>query len=137
MPTLPADFPFQFRVCVNNEDIQLITTANTLVILKLIEIFELEEEIMGELRTLLDSPASQNRTVISMHNRPAKGENYAYAALLECDLCGVMRGYFALFKSLSGDTEALMKESTEMHDFFNSELDRNGNFEKIMPKRSR
>jgi hypothetical protein len=137
MPTLPADFPFQFRVSVANEDIQLITTSNTTVILNLIEIFELEEEIASELRVLLDSPSSQKRTVISMHNRPEKGQNYAYAALLECDLCGVQRGYFALFKSLSGDIAALDKECKEMHDFFNSELDRNGHFEKIMPKRSR
>jgi hypothetical protein len=135
-PDFPLNFPFQFRVSIQNEDIQLITTSDTKAIIQLVEIFDLEDEIANEFKVLLDPAMPERRnTVISLHNKPEKGSNYAYAALLECDLCGIKRGYFALFKSLSGDSEALAKECKEMHDFFNSEMDKTENFE-LIPKRS-
>ena len=70
--------------------------------------------------------------VIALRSKPEEGQYYAYAALLECDLCGVRGGFFAMFKSLSGDIEALTQEATAMFEFLNLELAKEGNLEAVI-----
>jgi hypothetical protein len=123
MPRFDADWPFQMHSFRENEDIQLLTTHYTPLILDLIEFFDLGKEIAEDTKILFDPPKAEKKTVvIALCSKPEKGANYAYAALLECDLCGVRNGFFALFKSLSGDIETLSKESNSMFELLNREL---------------
>jgi len=120
MPKKP-DSPFQFRICREREDIKLLTTSDTKSVLRFITLFRLEDRLAADIKVLLDAPGKQT-AVIALHSYPEKGQNYAYAALLECDLCGVRKGFFALFKSASGDLETLTEECRLMYEFLNSEV---------------
>ena len=127
MPEKPdSPFPFQFRICREQKDIRLLTTSNTPSILNFIKLFGLEERIAENIKPLLDTPGKAT-AVITLHSYPEKGENFAYAALLECDLCGVRKGFFALFKSLSDDLEPLTEECRLMYEFLNDELQKEEN----------
>jgi hypothetical protein len=129
---MPIDFPFQFRVLRSNEDLHLITTSNPPAILHLIEVFGLEEEIANDVKILLDRPSSaRTEAIISLRSRPEEGENFAYTAILDCDLCGVRGGFFAVFKSFSGDSATLEKECGHMSDFLNGELKKEKHLEEF------
>jgi hypothetical protein len=131
MPTPPTDFPFQFRVCRANQDIQLITTNNTPAILNLIAFLELEDVIAEDLKILLADGPGRTSAIISLRSEPTRSQNFAYAALLECDVCGVKKGFFALFKSPSSDRKALTEECKIMSDFLTAELEKEKNLEKL------
>jgi hypothetical protein len=123
MPTFRGDEPFQLHSFRKNQDIQLLTTHKIPIILYLIEFFNLQDEIAEDTKILFDPATPEPKTiVIALRSKPENGNYYAYAALLECDLCGVRSGFFAMFKSLSGDVEALTRESTEIFEFLNAEL---------------
>jgi hypothetical protein len=133
MPSFQSKLPFQFHSFRGSEDIQLLSTHNISLVLNLIEFFHLEDEISEDIQTLFDpSPPDKKTVVIVLRSKPEKGDLYAYAALLECDLCGVQKGFFAMFKSLSGDLEALTKESTAMFEFLNEELLKQNNLEAVL-----
>jgi hypothetical protein len=132
----PLKFPFQFRASRTNKDIQLVTTSDPKAILHLIDFFELEEEISQGILILLDPGAPEMKTaIISLRSHPAKSHHHAYTALLECDLCGVRGGFFAVFRSLSGDVKTLTEECKEMADFLNEELRKEKLLEEIGAKR--
>jgi hypothetical protein len=131
MPYDENDFPFQLRACRENEDIKLLTTNDTLTILQLIKVFEIEDEISRDLRRLLDAAPDKRNSVIALHNYPKKGQNYAYTAILDCDLCGVRTGFFALFKSRSGDVATLTRECKLMYEFINGELQKSQDLQEL------
>jgi hypothetical protein len=136
MPKLETDFPFQFRSYRQNEDIQLITTHNLPVVLQLVECFDLEDEIAKELEILLDPAAPEKKTVVVLLRKIFEnGSGYAYTALLECDLCGIKNGFFAIFKSLSGDMETLSEECTNMFNFLNQDLQKQESLEEFLPRK--
>jgi hypothetical protein len=128
---LPLNFPFQFRVCRSNQDIKLLTTHNTTAILQLIKLLNLEDKIAQDLQLLLHASPEKKTSVIVLHNYPEEDQNYAYAALLECDLCGIRNGFFAMFKSLSGNTEILTRECKLMYEFLNAELQKEQHLREI------
>jgi hypothetical protein len=122
LPNLPGSKDL-FSFYQQNNDILLITTTHTPVLLDLIESFGLGDEIANDVLVLLKADTPKNKTVlISLCRPPEKKENCGYTALLECDLCGVRQGFFAIFKSLSEDTESLTEECKRMHEFLNEEL---------------
>ena len=128
-----SDFPFQFRACRANQDIKLLTTNDPPALLQLIKFLNLEDKLAEDIqRILLDDPEKKT-TIISLHSYPEKGANYAYTALLECDLCGVRKGFFALFKSRSGDTETLTEECRLMYEFINGELEKESSLAALDP----
>ena len=134
MPSSSSKLPFQFHSFRGSEDIQLLSTHNTSLVLNLIEFFHLEDEILKDIETLFDSTPEKKTVVIVLRSKPEKGDVYAYAAVLECDLCGLQKGFFAMFKSLSGDLEALTKESTAMFEFLNEELGKQNTLEAVVAK---
>jgi hypothetical protein len=135
MPTFRGDGPFELQSFRKNQDIQLLTTHKIPIILYLIEFFNLQDEIAEGTKILLDPATPKSKTIIiALRSKPEKGNYYAYAALLECDLCGVRNGFFAMFKSLSGDLEALTRESTEIFKFLNAELEKQTNLTAVIDR---
>jgi len=133
MPTSGIHWPFQLHSFRANEDIQLLTTTNIAIIFKLLEFFNLQDQIAEDIKLLFEpTPPEKKTVVIALRSKPEEGAHYAYAALLECDLCGVRGGFFAMFKSLSGNLEALTKESTAMFEFLNLELAKIGNLHEVI-----
>ena len=133
MPTSGTQWPFQLHSFRENEDIQLLTTSNTAIIFKLLDFFNLGDEIAEDVKLLFEPASPKKKTVvIALRSKLEEGAHYAYAALLECDLCGVRGGFFAMFKSLSGDVEALTREATAMFEFLNLELAKEGNLEAVI-----
>jgi len=132
MPTSGTQWPFQLHSFRENEDIQLLTSSNIIIIFKLLEFFNLQDEIAEDVKLLFDpAPPEKKTVVIALRSKPEKGMHYAYAALLECDLCGVRGGFFAMFKSLSGDVKVLTREVTAMFEFLNLELAKEGDLEAV------
>jgi hypothetical protein len=133
MPTSGTKWPFQLHSFRENEDIQLLTTSNIAIIFRLLEFFNLQDEIAEDIKLLFEpAPPKKKTVVIALRSKPEKGTYYAYTALLECDLCGVRGGFFAMFKSLSGNVETLTRETTAMFEFLNLELTKEGNLEAVI-----